>query len=165
MPAVPYLGRLLEAGDLLSPCRRLLVIAAEDIGLAYPQAIVIVKACVDAAVQLGLPEARTHWRRPLCCWPQPPSPTLPIWPSMPLWQDIQKGRGQGFPRCLQNVHYDSAEVEQKGQNYLYPHDFPNHWVAQQYLPDDLIGTRYYHYGDNKTEQAARTYWETRKKEK
>ena len=78
--------------------------------------------------------------------------------------DIRKGRGQGFPRCLQNVHYDSAEVEQKGQHYLYPHDYPNHWVAQQYLPDDLVGTQYYRYGDNKTEQAARAYWEARKKE-
>ena len=163
--AVHYLGRLLEAGDLLSPCRRLLVIAAEDIGLAYPQAIVIVKACVDAAVQLGLPEARIPLAEAAVLLATAPKSNASYMAINAAVADIQKGRGQGFPRCLQNVHYDSAEVEQKGQNYLYPHDFPNHWVAQQYLPDDLIGTRYYHYGDNKTEQAACTYWETRKKEK
>ena len=163
--AVHYLGRLLEAGDLLSPCRRLLVIAAEDIGLAYPQAIVIVKACVDAAVQLGLPEARIPLAEAAVLLATAPKSNASYMAINAAMADIQKGRGQGFPRCLQNVHYDSAEVEQKGQNYLYPHDFPNHWVAQQYLPDDLIGTRYYHYGDNKTEQPARTYWETRKKEK
>ena len=163
--AVHYLGRLLEAGDLLSPCRRLLVIAAEDIGLAYPQAIVIVKACVDAAVQLGLPEARIPLAEAAVLLATAPKSNASYMAINAAMADIQKGRGQGFPRCLQNVHYDSAEVEQKGQNYLYPHDYPNHWVAQQYLPDDLIGTRYYHYGDNKTEQAARTYWETRKKEK
>ena len=163
--AVHYLGRLLEAGDLLSPCRRLLVIAAEDIGLAYPQAIVIVKACVDAAVQLGLPEARIPLAEAAVLLATAPKSNASYMAINAAMADIQKGRGQGFPRCLQNVHYDSAEVEQKGQNYLYPHVFPNHWVAQQYLPDDLIGTRYYHYGDNKTEQAARTYWETRKKEK
>ena len=163
--AVYYLGRLLVAGDLLSPCRRLLVIASEDIGLAYPQAIVIVKACVDAAVQLGLPEARIPLAEAAVLLATAPKSNASYMAINAAMADIQKGRGQGFPRCLQNVHYDSAEVEQKGQNYLYPHDFPNHWVAQQYLPDDLIGTRYYHYGDNKTEQAARTYWETRKKEK
>ena len=163
--ALHYLARLLEAGDLLSPCRRLLVIAAEDIGLAYPQAIVIVKACVDAAVQLGLPEARIPLAEAAVLLATAPKSNASYMAINAAMADIQKGRGQGFPRCLQNVHYDSAEVEQKGQNYLYPHDFPNHWVAQQYLPDDLIGTRYYHYGDNKTEQAARTYWETRKKEK
>ena len=163
--AVYYLGRLLVAGDLLSPCRRLLVIAAEDIGLAYPQGIVVTKACVDAALQLGLPEARIPLAEAAVLLATAPKSNASYMAINAAMADIQKGRGQGFPRCLQNVHYDSAEVEQKGQNYLYPHAFPNHWVAQQYLPDDLIGTRYYHYGDNKTEQAARTYWETRKKEK
>lgn len=161
--AVHYLARLLTAGDLLSPCRRLLVIAAEDIGLAHPQAISVVKSCVDAAVQLGLPEARIPLGEAavfLATLPKSNSAYLAINQAM---ADIEKGRGQGFPRCLQNVHYDSAEVREKGQNYLYPHDFPNHWVRQQYLPDDLAGTRYYEYGENKTEQAARAYWEPRKK--
>ena len=162
--AVHYLGRLLEAGDLLSPCRRLLVIAAEDIGLAYPQAIVTVKACVDAAVQLGLPEARIPLAEAAVLLATAPKSNASYQAINAAMADIRQGRGQGFPRCLQNVHCDSAEVTQKGQNYLYPHDFPNHWVAQQYLPDDLVGTRYYEYGDNKTEQAARAYWESRKKE-
>ena len=162
--AVHYLGRLLEAGDLLSPCRRLLVIAAEDIGLAYPQAIVTVKACVDAAVQLGLPEARIPLAEAAVLLATAPKSNASYQAINAAMADIRQGRGQGFPRCLQNVHCDSAEVTQKGQNYLYPHDFPNHWVAQQYLPDDLVGTRYYEYGDNKTEQAARAYWKSRKKE-
>ena len=163
--ALHYLGRLLEAGDLLSPCRRLLVIACEDIGLAYPQAIAIVKACVDAAVQLGLPEARIPLAEAAVLLATAPKSNASYVAINTAMADIRKGRGQGFPRCLQNVHYDSAEVEQKGQHYLYPHDYPNHWVAQQYLPDDLVGTQYYRYGDNKTEQAARAYWEARKKEK
>ena len=163
--ALHYLGRLLEAGDLLSPCRRLLVIACEDIGLAYPQAIAIVKACVDAPVQLGLPEARIPLAEAAVLLATAPKSNASYVAINTAMADIRKGRGQGFPRCLQNVHYDSAEVEQKGQRYLYPHDYPNHWVAQQYLPDDLVGTQYYRYGDNKTEQAARAYWEARKKEK
>ena len=163
--AVHYLGRLLEAGDLLSPCRRLLVIACEDIGLAYPQAIAIVKACVDAAVQLGLPEARIPLAEAAVLLATAPKSNTSYIAINTALSDIQKGKGKGFPRCLQNVHYDSAEVTQKGQHYLYPHDFPNRWVAQQYLPDDLVGTTYYHYGENKTEQAARSYWENCKKKK
>lgn len=163
--AVHYLARLLEAGDLLSPCRRLVIIASEDIGLAYPMAITVVKACVDAAIQVGLPEAQIPLGEAavfLATLPKSNSSCVAIEKAM---ADVQKGKGQGFPRCLQNVHYDSAEVQQKGQNYLYPHSFPNHWAQQQYLPDDLVGVRYYEYGDNKNEQAARTYWEARKKEK
>lgn len=163
--AVHYLARLLEAGDLLSPCRRLVIIAAEDIGLAYPMAITVVKACVDAAIQVGLPEAQIPLGEAavfLATLPKSNSACVAIEKAM---ADVKSGKGQGFPRCLQNVHCDGAEVQQKGQNYLYPHSFPNHWVQQQYLPDDLVGTRYYEYGDNKTEQAASTYWETRKIEK
>ena len=163
--ALHYLGRLLEAGDLLSPCRRLLVIACEDIGLAYPQAIAIVKACVDAAVQLGLPEARIPLAEAAVLLATAPKSNASYVAINTAMADIRKGRGQGFPRCLQIFQFDCAEVEQKGQHYLYPHDYPNHWVAQQYLPDDLVGTQYYRYGDNKTEQAARAYWEARKKEK
>ena len=157
--AVHYLGRLLEAGDLLSPCRRLLVIASEDIGLAYPQAAVIVKACVDSAVQLGLPEGRIPLAEAavlLATAPKSNSAYLALDAAM---ADIRAGRGGAFPRHLQNMHYDGAEREEKGQHYRYPHDYPNHYVAQQYLPDDLAGTAYYHYGENKTEQAAKAYWE------
>lgn len=162
--AVHYLARLLVAGDLLSPCRRLLCIACEDIGLAHPQAIAVVKACVDAAVQLGLPEAKLPLSEAaiyLATLPKSNSACLAIDAAM---ADVERGRGQGFPRCLQNVHCDSAEVEDKNQNYLYPHNFPDHWVRQQYLPDDLAGACYYRYSDNKTEQAASAYWEARKKD-
>ena len=156
--AVYYLGRLLVAGDLLSPCRRLLVIASEDIGLAYPQAIAITKACVDAAVQLGLPEARLPLAEAailLATAPKSNSVTAGIGKA---WADVRAGRTGDVPRELQNVHADSAGMERE-QGYLYPHDFPRHWVQQQYLPDVLKGVHYYEYGDNKTEQAAKHYWD------
>ena len=151
--AVHYLGRLLEAGDLLSPCRRLLVIAAEDIGLAYPQAIVVTKACVDAAVQLGLPEAQAAVL--LATAPKSNTAHNAIIAAM---ADLKKGKTGEIPRHLQNVHADTSGQERE-QGYLYPHDFPHRWVKQQYLPDALQGVHYYEWGDNKTEQAARAYWE------
>lgn len=156
--ALHYLARLLAAGDLLSPCRRLLVIAAEDIGLAYPMAMPIVKACVDAAVQLGLPEARIPLAEAtifLATQPKSNSAYMGIAAAM---EDIQAGKGGSFPRAVQNKHYDSAEVEKKGQDYKYPHDFPDHYVVQQYLPDDLAAAKYYSYGENKLEQATENYW-------
>jgi len=156
--AVHYLGRLLEAGDLISPCRRLLVTAAEDIGLAFPQAIAIVKACVDSAFQLGLPEARIPLAEAavlLATAPKSNSAVMAIGAAM---EDIKKGKSGEIPRELQNVHADSTGLE-RGQNYKYPHDFPNHWVRQQYLPDAIKDARYYEYGDNKTEQAAKKYWD------
>lgn len=161
--AVLYLARLLEAGDLLSPCRRLLVIACEDIGLAYPQAITIVKACVDSAVQLGLPEARIPLAEAAVLLATAPKSNTAYAAIGAAMEDIQKGRGTTFPRCLQNKHYDGADSEQKGQNYLYPHDFPNRYVKQQYLPDDLQQAAYYQYGENKTEQVAKAYWDKIKK--
>lgn len=155
--ALHYLARLLEAGDLLSPCRRLLVIASEDIGLAYPMAAVIVKSCVDSALQLGLPEGRIPLAQAvvlLCTAPKSNSAEEAINAAI---ADIQTGHVGNIPRCLQNKHYDGAEVEEKGQFYKYPHDYPNHYVEQQYLPDSLLGRVYYKFGDNKTEQAARAY--------
>ena len=155
--AVFYLARILEAGDLLSPCRRLLVIAAEDIGLAYPQAIPIVKACVDSALQLGLPEARIPLADAAVLLATAPKSNSAYLAIAQASQDVQRGLGRGFPRQLQNVHYDGADREIKGQHYLYPHDYPRHWVKQQYLPDDIKDHVYYHFGDNKTEQAALRY--------
>jgi putative ATPase len=142
----------------LSPCRRLLVIAAEDIGLAYPQALAIVKACVDSAVQLGLPEARIPLADAavlLATAPKSNSAYLAIDAAL---ADVRAGKTGDIPRHLQNVHADGAGFE-RGQNYIYPHDFPGHYAPQQYLPDELAGVKYYEYGDNKTEQAARAYWE------
>ena len=159
-----YLARLLEAGDLLSPCRRLLVIAAEDIGLAYPTAIPFVKACVDSAVQLGLPEARIPLANAvvlLATVPKSNSAYLAI--DMALG-DIRRGKTGEIPRHLQNVHADGAGFERE-QGYRYPHDYPQHYTEQNYLPDILNGTKYYQYGDNKTEQTVRAYWERVKERK
>ena len=156
--AVHYLGRLLEAGDLLSPCRRLLVIAAEDIGLAYPQAIVVTKACVDAAVQLGLPEARLPLAEAAILLATAPKSNSAHDAINAAMADLKKGKTGDIPRQLQNVHADTTGFDNR-QNYKYPHDYPNHWVEQQYLPDALRGVRYYEYGENKTEQAACAYWE------
>ena len=157
--AVHYLARILIGGDLLSACRRLLVIAAEDIGLAYPQAIPIVKACVDSALQLGLPEARLPLADAAILLATAPKSNSGHNAMMAAWTDIEAGKAGPVPRQLQNQHFDGADAKVKGQHYLYPHDYPNHWVAQQYLPDALVGTVYYQYGENRTEQAARAYWQ------
>ena len=156
--AVHYLARLLEAGDLITAIRRLLCSASEDIGLAYPMAVPIVKACVDSALQLGLPEAQLPLSEAailLATWPKSNSACMAIDAAL---ADVRAGRTGAIPRELQNVHADSAGMERE-QGYRYPHDFPRHWVRQQYLPTELLGRRYYQYGDNKTEQAARRYWE------
>lgn len=160
--AVHYLARLLEAGDLITAIRRLLCSASEDVGLAYPQAVPIVKACVDSALQLGLPEAKLSLSEAailLATWPKSNSACMAIDAAM---ADVRAGRTGDIPRELQNVHADSAGMERE-QGYLYPHDFPGHWVKQQYLPNELKNRKYYQYGDNKTEQAARRYWEEIKK--
>ncbi|MBE6963104.1 MAG: replication-associated recombination protein A [Ruminococcaceae bacterium] len=156
--AVHYLGRLLEAGDLLSPCRRLLVIAAEDVGLAYPMAIAITKACVDAALQLGLPEARLPLAEAAVLLATAPKSNTAHNAIIAAMSDLKAGKIGDIPRCLQNVHADTTGFDNR-QHYLYPHDFPDRWVEQQYLPDTLKGTKYYEWGENKTEQAAKAYWE------
>ena len=156
--AVHYLARLLEAGDLPSACRRLLVCANEDVGLAYPQIIPIVKAAVDAALMLGMPEARIPLGDVAVLMATSPKSNSGHIALDAALADVRKGRGHGFPRQLQNVHADTYTQERE-QGYLYPHDYPNHWVKQQYLPDDLEGTRYYEYGPNKLEQAAKAYWD------
>ena len=161
--AIHYLGRLLEAGDLPSACRRLMVCACEDVGLAYPQIIPIVKAAVDAAQMLGLPEARIPLADAVilvCNSPKSNSTYNAINTAM---QDIKAGRTGPVPRQLQNMHYDGKDNENPGQFYKYAHDFPGHWVNQQYLPDAIKNRKYYEYGDNKMEQAAKDYWDSIKK--
>ena len=156
--AVHYLARFLEAGDLPPACRRILCSACEDIGLAYPQAIPIVKACVDSALQLGMPEARLPLADAvilLATAPKSNSGYLAIAAAM---GDIKAGKAGPIPRELQNVHADGTGFERE-QGYKYPHGYPGHWVQQQYKPDELKGKHYYEYGDNKTEQAARAYWQ------
>lgn len=156
--AVHYLGYLLEAGQMQSACRRLMVIACEDVGLAYPMIIPIVKSCVDAALMLGMPEARIPLGdAAVLMATSPKSNSAHIALDMAM-ADVRKGKGGSFPRHLQNVHADTYTQERE-QGYLYPHDFPNHYVKQQYLPDDLVGTKYYEYAENKLEQATKAYWD------
>ena len=155
--ALHYAARLLEAGDLISLTRRLLVIASEDVGLAYPLAPVIVKACVDNALALGLPEARIPIAEAIimmCTAPKSNSAESAIDAAI---ADLHTFGPQDFPRHLQNKHYDGEGAAVVGQHYLYPHDYPNHYVRQQYLPDEIKDHVYYQFGENKTEQAALVY--------
>ena len=156
--AVHYLARFLEAGDLITPCRRLLCSASEDVGLAYPQAVAIVKACVDTAMQLGLPEAQLPLAQAAILLATAPKSNSVVEAIGAARADVRAGRTGDVPRQLQNVHADTTGMDNR-QNYLYPHDYPNHWVRQQYLPDALKSAQYYRYGDNKNEQAAARYWE------
>ena len=160
--AVHYLARLLEAGELIGTCRRILCSASEDIGLAYPMAVPIVKACVDSALQLGLPEGRLPLTEAVILLATAPKSNSAYEAYAKALADIKAGKGVGFPRELQNVHADGTGFERE-QGYLYPHNYANHWVKQQYLPDDIKNARYYEFGDNKTEQAAKHYWEEIKK--
>ncbi|MFB2020287.1 replication-associated recombination protein A [Pseudoflavonifractor sp. P01025] len=160
--ALHYLARLLEAGDMTTAIRRLLCSASEDVGMAYPQAALIVKACVDNALQLGLPEARLPLAQAAVLLATSPKSNSVYQGIAAAMADVKAGRVGDIPRELQNVHADSAGLERE-QGYLYPHDFPGHWVRQQYLPDELKNRKYYQYGDNKTEQAARRYWDEIKK--
>lgn len=156
--ALHYLARLLEAGDLPSACRRLMVCACEDVGLAYPQIIPIVKAAVDIANMVGLPEARLPLADAVILVATSPKSNSGHDAINAAMADVQAGRTGPVPRQLQNKHYDGEDALVKGQNYRYAHNFPGHWVDQQYLPDALKDVRYYAFGDNRTEQAARAYW-------
>ena len=156
--ALHYLGRLLEAGDLPSACRRLMVCACEDVGLAWPQIIPIVKAAVDIANAVGLPEARLPLADAVVLVATAPKSNSAYDGINAAIADIQSGRTGPIPRQLQNKHYDGADAKVKGQHYIYPHDYPNHWVEQQYLPDAIKDRRYYQPGDNKNEQAFAQYW-------
>ena len=156
--ACHYLARLLEVGQMQSACRRLMVIAAEDVGLAYPMIIPIVKSCVDMALMLGMPEARIPLGDAAVLMATSPKSNSGHIALDQALADVRKGKTGDFPRHLQNVHADSYTME-RAQGYLYPHDYPNHWVRQQYLPNELVNVRYYEYGPNKAEQAAKQYWE------
>ena len=157
--ACHYLARLLEAGQMQAACRRLMVIAAEDVGLAFPQIISIVNACVDMALKLGMPEARIPLGDAAVLMATSPKSNSGHVALDAALADVKAGKGRGFPRQLQNVHADTYTQERE-QGYLYPHNYPGHWVKQQYLPDDIADAQYYEYGDNKMEQAAKQYWET-----
>lgn len=161
--AIHYTARLIASGDLPSICRRLMVIACEDVGLAYPQAVTIVKACVDCALQLGLPEARIPLAEAAILLATAPKSNSAYMALANAMSDIEKGDTGAIPRHLQNMHYDGDESEVKGQHYLYPHDYENNYVKQQYLPDKIKNKTYYYPGNNKLEQNAVEYWKKIKK--
>ena len=160
--ALHYLAQLLEAGDLPGACRRILCSASEDIGMAYPQAVSIVKACVDNALQLGLPEAQLPLAQACILLATAPKSNSVVAAIDAARADVRAGKSGNIPREMQNVHADGTGFERE-QGYKYPHNYPGHWVRQQYLPDSLKNAHYYEYGDNKTEQAAKAYWELIKK--
>ena len=161
--AIFYLAKMLDAGDIISVSRRLLCSVNEDVGLAYPQLIPIVKSCVDTALQLGLPEAKLPLSNATILIATAPKSNSAYLAYAKALMDVQMGKGMEVPRELQNTHYDGEDAEVKGQNYKYPHDYPNHWVKQQYLPDDLKDAKYYIYGENKLEQTTKEYWDKIKK--
>ncbi|MDL2273593.1 replication-associated recombination protein A [Oscillospiraceae bacterium OttesenSCG-928-G22] len=163
--AVHYLARMLSGGDLASACRRLLVTAAEDVGLAYPQAISIAMSCVQAALQLGLPEAQIPLAEAVILLATAPKSNSAITAISSAMADIQKGKAGDVPKHLKDSHYQGAEKLGRGIGYQYPHEFPGNYVTQQYLPDELKDTTYYVPGDNKTEQAAKQYWDEKKGKK
>lgn len=157
--ALHYLARLLEAGDLPSACRRLMVCACEDVGLAYPQVIPIVKSAVDIAMMVGLPEARIPLADAVILVATSPKSNSGEEAIDLAMADVKNGNYGPVPRQLQNKHYDGEDAEVKGQFYVYPHLYPNHWTQQQYLPDVLKDKQYYTYGPNKNEQAFKAYWD------
>jgi len=161
--ALHYMSRLVAAGDLQSICRRILVMAAEDIGLAYPNAIVITKACVDAALQLGFPEARIPLAEAVIMLATAPKSNSAICAVDAALYDIQSGLMGDIPPHLKDAHYQGAKKMGHGTNYKYPHEYPNHYVKQQYLPDTLLGRKYYQYGESKLEQQTKAYWDNIKK--
>ena len=161
--AIFYLAKLLETGDIVAASRRLLCSASEDVGLAYPQIIPIVKACVDSALQLGMPEARLPLANATILIATAPKSNSAYLAYDAAAKDIALGKGMTPPRHLQNTHFDGEDAKVKVQNYLYPHDFPNHYVKQQYLPDDLKDRVYYNYGSNKIETMNKEYWNKIKK--
>lgn len=156
--ALFYLARLVESGDLISACRRLVVCACEDVGLAYPQIIPIVKSAVDIAMQVGFPEARIPLADAVIMVCLAPKSNSGVNAISAAQEDVRAGLGQTVPRQLQNKHFDGEERDHKGQHYLYPHSYENHWISQQYLPDDIADRIYYEPGENKTEQAYQEYW-------
>ena len=163
--ALFYLAKLLSGGDIIAASRRLLCSVTEDVGLAYPQLIPIVKACVDSALQLGMPEARLPLANATILIATAPKSNAACLAIDDALSDVAQGKGNSVPRQLQNTHFDGEDAKVKGQHYIYPHDYPNHWVKQQYLPDDLKKRKYYIYQDNKYEQNLKDYWDKIKKGK
>ena len=163
--AIHYMARLIAAGDMISVCRRLMVIACEDIGLAYPQAVSIVKSCVDCAFQLGLPEARIPLAQAVILLANAPKSNSAICAIDEALADIERGSCGDIPLHLKDAHYKGAAELGRGVEYKYPHAYPDHYVDQQYMPDNIKGKKYYVAGNNKFEQNSVEYWNKIKKSK
>ncbi len=161
--AVHYLARLLQGGDLASVCRRLLVTAAEDVGLAYPMAVVFAKACVDSAFQLGLPEAQIPLADAVILLATSPKSNSGVCAIAAATEDIRSGKSGEVPAHLKDSHYKGAKTLGRGVGYKYAHDYPNHYVDMQFLPDSVKHMKYYKYGENKMEQASKAYWDSIKR--
>ncbi len=161
--AIFYLAKMLETGDIIAVCRRLMCSVNEDVGLAYPSLIPIVKSCVDMALQLGMPEAKLPLSNAAILIATAPKSNSAYMAYAKALEDIHMGKGSTPPRTLQNTHFDGDDALIKGQNYKYPHDYKNHYVKQQYLPDDVKDHKYFIYGENKFEQAIKEYWDKIKK--
>jgi putative ATPase len=158
--SVYYLARLLEAGELISVCRRLLVCACEDVGLAYPGIFTTVKSLVDIAVQVGAPEARIPLANAVIMVALSPKSNSAYKAISSAIKDIKSGHVYDIPRHLQNIHCDGIDTEDMPkEKYKYAHDYENHWVKQQYLPDELKNKKYYYPQQNKTETAFKNHWE------
>ena len=156
--AIHYLARLLEAGDMISAIRRLLICAAEDVGLAYPNIIPIVKSACDIAMQVGMPEAAIPLGDAVILVATSPKSATGHDAILAALKDVRYGNCGSIPRHLQNTHFDGEDNKNKGQHYLYPHSYPSHWVKQQYLPNNIKDKKYYEFGNNKTEQLTKEYW-------
>lgn len=163
--ALHYLARLLEAGDLPGACRRLMVCACEDVGLAYPQIIPIVKSCVDAAFQVGLPEARIPLANAVILVATAPKSNSAICAIDAALADVRAGKTGPIPDSLRDGHYSGAEKMGHAKGYVYPHPHKNHYYPQQYLPDEIKNAVYYNFGDNKNEQTFKAYWDAVKLDK
>lgn len=163
--SIHYLARLLTGGDIISVCRRLMVIAAEDVGLAYPTAISIVKSCVDCALQLGLPEARIPLAQAVILLATAPKSNSTVCAIDAAMNDIASGDTGDIPSYLKDGHYSGAKKLGKSIGYKYPHNFPNNYISQQYLPDKIKNKIYYSPGENKFEQSAAEYMKKIKKQK
>lgn len=157
--AIYYLAKILSAGDMPSACRRILVIASEDVGLAYPQAAAIANACVDSAMRLGMPEARIPLAEAVIMLATAPKSNSAVMAIDKAMGDIAKRDTGTVPKHLQDSHYAGAENLGHGTEYKYPHSYPNHYIKQQYLPDKIEDVKYYEYGDNKAEKTAKEYWD------
>lgn len=156
--SIYYLARLLDCGELISACRRILVCACEDVGLAYPSLPTQIKALTDIAIQVGLPEAHIPLANAVILIALSPKSNSAYKAINNAFDDIKKGNVFSPPRHLKNIHCDS-EQETNLTEYQYPHQYKNHYINQQYLPDEIKNKQYYYPQENKNEISFKNHWE------